>query len=165
MTEKDDTREKAFGPFTIRLAQPADLDALVDVECASFAIPWTPESLSDELTGNDRSVMLVAEQTGRGVLGYIGCWFVLDEGQINNIAVRPDCRHAGVGSALLAALLEFGREKGIARYTLEVRPTNAEARRLYERFGFLTVGRRKNYYADNSEDAIIMLKNIPNENK
>ena len=164
MNDQNAVPKKLLRLLAIRQAQPSDLDALVEIERLSFATPWTPESLSAELNGESRSVVLVAEMAGRGVIGYIGCWFVLDDGQINNIAVHPDCRHTGVGSALLSALLKFGLEKGIARYTLEVRPSNVEARRLYERFGFSAVGQRKNYYEDNSENAIIMLKNMDQPN-
>lgn len=165
MTDQNPFQDRQLRPFTIRQARPSDLDALVEIELASFATPWTPESLSAELNDVGRSVILVAERPGRGVIGYIGCWLVLEEGQINNIAVLPDCRHTGIGHALLTALLEFGYEKGIAQYTLEVRPSNVEARRLYERFGFSAVGERKNYYEDNSENAIIMLKNDSQPNK
>jgi len=145
--------------FRIRRAVPSDLAALAAIERDSFAIPWTEASLADELTGSEHSIMLVAETTEGAVVGYIGCWIVVDEGQINNIAVSPIWRRAGIGGALLAALLNKGRERGLKQYILEVRPSNTAARRLYARFGFTDVGLRKGYYSDNHEDAIIILKN------
>jgi ribosomal-protein-alanine N-acetyltransferase len=151
--------EQAPDHIRIRRATPADLAALVAIERDSFAIPWTEASLAEELTGSEHSIMLVAETTEGAVVGYIGCWIVVDEGQINNIAVSPIWRRAGIGGALLAALLNKGRERGLKRYVLEVRPSNTAARRLYARFGFTDVGLRKGYYSDNHEDAIIMLKN------
>lgn len=143
----------------IRRATPADLTALVAIERDSFTTPWTEESLADELAGSEHTVVLVAETAEGAVVGYIGCWVVMDEGQINNIAVAPAWRCAGIGGALLAALLNEGRERGLKRYVLEVRPSNTAARRLYARFGFTDGGLRKGYYSDNHEDAIIMLKN------
>ena len=151
--------EQAPDHIRIRRATPADLTSLVAIERDSFAIPWTEESLAEELSGSEHTVMLVAETDEGVVVGYIGCWIVLDEGQINNIAVAPAWRRSGIGGALLSGLLTEGRRRGLRRYVLEVRPSNIAARRLYARFGFTDGGLRRGYYSDNNEDAIIMLKN------
>ena len=154
-----EAKDSGQAQVRIRQATSSDLAALAVIERDSFAIPWTEESLADELAGSEHTVMLVAETAEGVVVGYIGCWIVLDEGQINNIAVAPAWRGTGIGGALLSALLTQGRERGLRRYVLEVRPSNIAARRLYARFGFTDGGLRKGYYADNHEDAIIMLKN------
>ncbi len=145
-------------PCRIRAAVQSDLAALTAIEKASFAIPWSDESLAEELNDPGRALVLVAEAEQGEVVGYVSCRIVLDEGQINNLAVVPGRRRTGVGSALLIAMLTEATQKGVRRFFLEVRPSNTGACRLYERFGFVPVGRRKNYYADNQEDAIIMLK-------
>lgn len=145
--------------LTIRHAKPGDLAALVTIERRSFAIPWSEASLAAELSGGDQSTVLVAVTPEDQVIGYIGCWFVFEEGQINNIAVDPGWRHSGVGTALISSLIALGRQQGIRQYLLEVRTSNTPARALYRKFGFVESGMRRGYYRDNDEDAIIMLKN------
>lgn len=159
MTECLQTTPPEKVPITVRTARPTDLAALVSIERRCFAIPWSEESLANELSGSDRSIILAAVTTEDRVVGYVGCWFVYDEGQINNIAVDPDWRCRGIGSLLLDALFTLGRQTGIRSYTLEVRTSNEAALILYRRFGFVAQGLRRAYYTDNGEDAIIMLKN------
>lgn len=95
-------------------------------------------------------------EPGGGVLGYLCLWFVVDEVHITNLAVHPSHRRRGVARALMATILGRYRAEGATRAILEVRPSNHEAQRLYESFGFRTVGRRKAYYFDNGEDALVM---------
>jgi ribosomal-protein-alanine N-acetyltransferase len=92
------------------------------------------------------------------VIGYVGCWMVLEEGQINNIAVDPDWRRMGVARALIQALFAIGRAHGTRQYLLEVRQANHSAQALYRSLGFSEIGVRSAYYGDNDEDAIIMCK-------
>jgi ribosomal-protein-alanine N-acetyltransferase len=87
-------------------------------------------------------------------------WQVCDEGHITNIAVHPEFRRSGVGSALMEALLAEAENRGIAALTLEVRESNHCARSLYRKYGFEDGGMRKAYYADNNEDAVIMWKRL-----
>ena len=96
----------------------------------------------------------MAEEDG-AVLGYAVLSAVLDEGNLDNIAVAPEYRRRGVADALLGALTGFGREC-LALLTLEVRASNAPAIALYEKHGFAAVGRRKNYYSAPREDAVLM---------
>jgi ribosomal-protein-alanine N-acetyltransferase len=81
---------------------------------------------------------------------------MVDDAHITTFSVHPDWRRRGVGQQLLMGVADMAREIGARRLTLEVRASNEAAQRLYERFGFDIVGRRKAYYTDNGEDALIM---------
>lgn len=142
-------------PIAVRAMRMVDIDAVHEIERASFAEPWPAHALRQELTGNRLARYLVAERDGR-VVGYAGLWLMVDDGHITTFGVHPDHRRHGVGLRLLLAVAELAMEVGAARLTLEVRPSNAPARRLYERFGFVEAGRRPRYYSDDGEDALIM---------
>ena len=133
------------------------LDEVAELEKICFSDPWSrnllAESLKDEL-----SAFLVALDESGHVAGYAGVKVVLDEGYIDNIAVRPDCRRRGVAGQLLEVFLNFAAANRLAFLTLEVRPSNTPAIALYEKYGFRTVGRRKNYYEHPTEDAVIMTR-------
>lgn len=135
------------------------IDDLVVVENLSFKIPWSRQSLFDEIINNNMAVYFSALSDGKAV-GYCGMWQVLDEGHITNIAVHPEFRRSGIGSLLLNKLLEEARLRSIKALTLEVRKSNDSAKALYRKYGFEEGGSRKAYYADNHEDAIIMWKRL-----
>lgn len=124
------------------------------LERAYFSHPWSEDMLREELW-NDAAVIVAAEGDDGTVLGYAGLQTVLDEGYINNVAVDPRFRRQGVANELIAAFVRFGKAK-LAFLTLEVRASNAPAITLYEKHGFHEVGRRKDYYDDPKEDAILM---------
>ena len=132
----------------------AHLDGVCAIENACFAHPWSRQSIEAELD-NETSLFYVAVEEGQ-VVGYIGMSFVLDECYIYNVAVKADCRKNGVGSALIQTLVTHCRKNNFAFLTLEVRESNAPARSLYEKFGFIKVGERKNYYSDPTENAVLM---------
>ena len=90
------------------------------------------------------------------IAGYGGMWHVVTEGHITNIAVAPQYRRLGVGSAVVNRLLQTAKEKEMIGVTLEVRVSNAAAKALYEKHGFVSTGIRAKYYTDNNEDAYIM---------
>jgi ribosomal-protein-alanine N-acetyltransferase len=138
------------------LREPADLEGVLEVDALSFTRPWTRAMYESEFLNRDTSRMYVLRTPARLVAGYCAAWFVLDEVHINNIAVRPELRGRGLGSALLARVIEEGRAAGATRATLEVRRSNDDARRLYERFGFRVAGVRRDYYTDPSEDALVL---------
>ncbi len=138
----------------IRPMSFSDLESILALEHKCFSIPWTRGMFEDELLNPD-AIYLVAEVSGN-ICGYAGMWKILDEGHITNIAVHPDFRRKGYGCALVDSLISFARNNDIIAITLEVRPSNSAAISMYERFGFVSCGRRKNYYADNNEDALIM---------
>jgi len=140
--------------INIGLMTPDDLDDIMEIEQKCFSIPWTRASFEQEFN-NKMAVYFVARLNGKAI-GYGGMWKVLDEGHITNIAVHPDFRRLKVGSAIMNTLVEFAGNHGINRITLEVRVSNIAAQNLYRKFGFKAEGRRKAYYADNNEDALIM---------
>lgn len=133
----------------------AHLPAVAALEQVCFpADPWSEELFRNALA-NPHTAILLAEGEDGAVLGYAVLSVVLDEGNLDNIAVAPEARRQGVADALLGALTDFGREH-LAVLMLEVRASNTAAIALYEKRGFAAVGRRKNYYDAPREDAILM---------
>lgn len=132
----------------------SNVAAVAALERACFAQPWSEDLLAEELY-NDMASYIVAVDGEERVMGYAALSAVLDEGSLDRIAVFPEYRRRGVAGALLEAFLRFGRAH-LAFLTLEVRASNAAAIGLYHRYGFQEVGRRKNYYAAEHEDAILM---------
>ena len=118
------------------------------------ADPWSEELFRAALECPD-TALLVAEKEDGAVLGYAVLSAVLDEGNLDNIAVAPHCRRRGVADALLSALTDLGQGR-LSVLFLEVRASNLSAIALYEKHGFAAVGRRKNYYDVPREDAILM---------
>jgi ribosomal-protein-alanine N-acetyltransferase len=138
---------------------PDNVDQIAEIEQECFSKPWSKRMLLEEL--EDLSASFIAAQTPDGkVLGYAGLTVVLDEGYINNIAVRKEYRRSGVATALLDVFLRFGKEKKLSFLTLEVRASNDAAIALYAKYGFEEVGRRRNYYEDPREDALLMTHNF-----
>jgi ribosomal-protein-alanine N-acetyltransferase len=139
-----------------RLADEQDLDGVLAVESESFTNPWTRDMYAWELQNRSMCHILLARTADCRVAGFCAFWLVFDEMHINNIAMRPGFRAQGIGTALLQQALEEGRHLGARRATLEVRASNAAARRLYERMGFYVAGVRRNYYSEPVEDALIL---------
>lgn len=134
----------------------AHLDAAAELEKICFPEdPWSRRLFEEALENQNSSSLLALAENG-SVLGYLVFTAVLDEGSVDNIAVAPEARRQGVASALLEALGRYGRENALASLFLEVRPSNTGAAALYEKLGYREVGRRKNYYLNPKEDAIIM---------
>ena len=136
---------------------PADrshLPQLAALERACFSHPWSEAMLAEELY-NDNASLVASEGEDGTVLGYGMVRAVLDEGCLERIAVVPAYRRQGVAEELLSAFLRFGQAH-LAFLTLEVREGNAPAIALYEKLGFREVGRRKNYYPESKEDAVLM---------
>lgn len=132
------------------------IDAIYEIETMSFALPWSKDSLIKELD-NKNARYFIAILDGK-VVGYIGLWEIIDEGHITNIAIHPDFRGHGFGKTLLAAAVDYCKNKSFYGITLEVRVSNTIAINLYESLGFVNCGIRKNFYTDNNEDGIIMWK-------
>lgn len=142
--------------YVITDAAERQLDAIEAIERECFSTPWTREQLATQLSG-ERHVFLAAELGGQ-VAGYVGMMHVLDEGYISNVAVGGEFRRRGIGDALIEALLSRCESLGLVFVTLEVRRSNAPARALYEKHGFVAVGERRNYYEQPREDAVLMTK-------
>ena len=136
----------------IVVMQERHLAALAEIERACFHAPWSENMLREEL---GKGIFLVAEQDGR-TAGYVGCQTVLDEGYITNVAVSPDFRRQGIARALIAELTAKAGENKLAFVTLEVRESNAPAIALYNGAGFAPVGKRKNFYSNPTENAVLM---------
>jgi ribosomal-protein-alanine N-acetyltransferase len=142
----------------IRRMQLEDLDEIMAIEQVSFPTPWARQSYEGELY-NELSCYLVSEHEGR-VTGYVGTWFIFDEAHITNVAVHPEFRGRRLAEELLTTLEIIAVGRGVRKMTLEVRPSNISALRLYRRLKYLPIGLRKGYYIDNGEDALIMAKNL-----
>jgi [ribosomal protein S18]-alanine N-acetyltransferase len=147
--------------ITLRRATMPDLDDIVAIERASFSDPpWSRDSFL-ALVDSPRAYFTVAcASPTEHVIGYVVAWFVADEAEIANLAVAPDRRGRGVGSRLLDAALVEARLAGARVVHLEVRDSNAAARALYGARGFLAVGRRRRYYRDPVEDALLLRRDF-----
>lgn len=142
--------------LTLSLMNKTDLTDVLEISTLSLKESWSLDSFSKELT-NPLAKYIVAKTKDK-IIGFAGLWIIVDEGHITNIAVHPDYRKKGVGSALVDSLIEHSKKWGCSALTLEVRASNIPAQNLYSKYGFQSEGIRKNYYHDNNEDAIIMWK-------
>lgn len=140
--------------------QLSDISEVAAIERQIFSQPWTENGFRDALEQGN-SLYLVARPEDRSeIVGYCGFQQGLDEAELLNIAVRSDCRGNGVGYTMLHCLLKLGRERGVHRYVLEVRKSNAPALHLYEKLDFVIEGVRKNFYEKPTEDAVIMSRKL-----
>jgi ribosomal-protein-alanine N-acetyltransferase len=142
-------------PVTLEPMTLEDLDDVLAIERASFQTPWSRAAFRYELTQNRVARCAVARR-GRRLAGYLCLWEIGHEIHVTNLATHPDLRRHGIARVLLGAVLQDARGRGVDLAFLEVRPTNVEALGLYERFGFRVIGRRKGYYFDTGEDALVM---------
>ena len=155
-----DEQESEHGPWRMRPMVADDIVSVMAVERRAFKAPWSEDLFRRELT-HDWSTILLASEVGEGgervLLGFVIFWVVHDEIHILNGADDPPARRRQVAKSLLEEVLERGRRQGLALATLEVRKSNTGAIALYEGLGFRPVGVRKGYYADEGEDAIVMV--------
>jgi ribosomal-protein-alanine N-acetyltransferase len=129
---------------------------IAELEKVCFCAPWSENSIRYELT-NPLSLWLVAVENGQ-LLGYVGSQSVMDEADMMNVAVAPECRRKGIARELVEALVAALAQRHVHCLTLEVRASNEPAKALYEALGFEQVGRRPNYYRNPKEDALILRK-------
>jgi len=147
--------------YRVDLATRHDLLEVVEIEDACQLSAWGWDAYNGELV-KPEAIMLVARrgapdwQTGKSLYGFIAARVTAEELHINNIGVRATARGRGIGSALLRAALATARRLGAHTALLEVRANNLAAQALYRRFGFEVTGRRRNYYHDPTEDALLM---------
>lgn len=135
-----------------------DIDGVFEVEKNCFEDYWSKDSFKKELS-NNLAKYLVAKVDGK-VVGYVGIWFVVDEGHITNVAVHENYRGKKIGDKLIKELVQVCKDNKIVSMTLEVRASNTVAQNLYRKYGFKMAGIRKEYYSNNKEDAIIMWNDI-----
>lgn len=155
--------------FRIVRAAPEDLAGIVSLHKEAFSDPWGESAFKDALTGS-RNVFLLARQFDdhKGdleekpglILGYGIIHVVADEAELLNIAVRSDARKNGIGTTLMNILIQEATQRGAARVFLEVRESNQDAVSLYKKHSFFEVGRRRHYYANPLEDAIVLQRNV-----
>lgn len=164
--------------YVLRHMQLSDIPQVIEIDRVAFPMPWSARTYQFEITNRDTSHMIVLEtvesaaRLGRGlrgwfqrlfssslsgtIVGYGGCWLIAGEAHISTIATHSDCRGLGLGELLLAGMLRRAVALGGEYSVLEVRESNLTARRLYEKYEYQVEGRRKGYYRDNGEDALLM---------
>ena len=148
----------------LRRLEQRDLDTVEEIERASYPTPWSRSMFAAELR-KPSSIALGAYLEEGELVGYAFVSRYVDAWHVMNVAVSPSYRRRGIASTLLGRLFEVTASDPRRGYTLEVRVSNAEAIRLYERLGFESRGIRRGYYTDNREDALIMWREPPSEEK
>lgn len=141
----------------MRRMETRDLPDVLAIENISFPNPWHETTFRGEIQNDGLSYPLVfVHRTLERVIGYIVYWRIRDEVQINNIALHPDFKRMGIGETVLRDVIEAARAEGAHFVSLEVRPSNTAARRLYAKLGFEFIGFRRHYYSSPDEDAIVL---------
>jgi ribosomal-protein-alanine N-acetyltransferase len=148
------------GPIAFRRARLEDVDRVMEIEREGFRHPWSRELIARELAHPWSQLLLAEDGAGGPVVGYIVFWLVHDEVHVLNVATALSARRRGIGRALMEAAEAEGRRRGCRISTLEVRRSNAPAVALYRTMGYQQVGVRPNYYAEEGEDAIVMVRAI-----
>jgi len=154
-------------PFLIEPMTLADIPEVVAIEQASYSMTWPEKAYDYELQKNKLAhyfvLRVLPQQTNQStdqpaspIIGLAGFWLMSDEIHINTIAIHPNWRRLGLGEWLLIKLLEEGQALDARVATLEVRPSNQAALALYQKYKFKKVGRRRHYYSNNGEDALIL---------
>lgn len=142
--------------IVIRRMEEADVATVADIEKQCFADPWSEKAFLSAAS-DCNYIYMVAEIDGN-IIGMAGCICSIDEGDLTNVAVRPEYRGQGVAKQVVTELMNQGKRAGILYYTLEVREHNSCAIRLYESLGFVCEGKRPGFYSNPSEDALIYWK-------
>ncbi len=152
---------KAAEKFTIRRMADTDVEGVAQVEADAFTAPWPPALFAEELK-NPLTHYIVLE-AGKKICGYAGFWLVAGEAQVTNIALLKKHQGKGWGSSLVEALIKMAEGCGADSMVLEVRKSNLAAQNLYEKLGLAVVGERKGYYMDDGEDALLMGRQLKEE--
>jgi ribosomal-protein-alanine N-acetyltransferase len=140
----------------LQLLNHDHLDQLVAIDQLALGGLWSADTYARELDSPNSDLLGAINPQGQ-LIGFGCAWAIVDECHITGIALRPEQQRQGLGSVLLWGLLSLARQRGMKRATLEVRPSNRAALSLYEKFGFQEAGRRKRYYADGEDAAILWL--------
>ena len=144
--------------FKTGFAEISDVDSIMKIESAGIAHPWTRDSI-EALINDENKTALKAYVDDGSVIAYVGASYVLDEAEIGNICVLPGYRGRGVGKALLNALMDELKSRGVTVVFLEVESDNSNAVALYEKGGFVQYNTRKNYYGEGS-DAMLYRRSL-----
>ena len=143
----------------LRSLEFGDLPRIMQIELASFSVPWQRITFVNLLRRSDTE--LIGAEQGGVLIGYAICWIMLDEAELGNVAVAPEERGRRIGETLVAAMLERLARRGVRACFLEVRESNLAAQTVYRRRGFEAVGRRRAYYSRPVEDALVMRVDLP----
>ena len=139
--------------FSVRRAITFDAERIAHIEKECFSAPWSVAQVKDEI--EKENVIFLSAVAENNFCGYISGQLILDEFYISNVAVTESFRGNGIASALIEHLISLLSEKNCSLMTLEVRESNVNARKLYEKFGFVNLGIRKNFYSHPTENACI----------
>ena len=147
--------------FSIKIKpmEKNDVDGVIAIESLAYGKHhWSKDSFLSELSNDLAHYFSVFTQIGgeEKLIAYCGCWQILEEAHITNIAVNPEFQRKHIGEAMLMTLINDCYKNLVKYITLEVRAGNKPAIGLYEKYGFKSLGVRKGYYQDNNEDALIM---------
>lgn len=156
----DDAALVEAAGFRIRPLLESDLARVMEIEKECFSTPWQENTFRGLLRRTDTD--LLAAERDRRLVGYAVTWTVLDQAELGNVAVAPEAREAGIGRALVVAILDRIRARGARECFLEVRESNQVAQGLYRDMGFEVVGRRRSYYSVPVEDALVMRRFVSN---
>jgi ribosomal-protein-alanine N-acetyltransferase len=141
----------------LRMSQE-DVEEVARLEKICFSDPWSKENFMDEL--EIKLAIPLVVKLGEEVVGYTCLWHLDDELEVANFAVSPACRRKGIGEEIMKRILWEAKERGCKSVILSVRESNLAAIKLYTKFGFVEVGRRKKYYRLPPEDALTMHKTL-----
>lgn len=142
----------------VRPLEDDDLAGVMEIERASFTTPWRQTTFESLLRRGDTD--LLCATLGEELVGYAVCWTVLDQAELGNVAVAGTARGRGIGGALVDAVLRRVAERGARECFLEVRESNVDAQSVYRNRGFEVVGRRRAYYSQPREDALVMRREV-----
>jgi ribosomal-protein-alanine N-acetyltransferase len=148
--------------LVFRAMRLEDIPYICAIELEAFATPWTAAAFHNELVNNHFAHYMVMEYNNE-IAGYVGIWLIMEEAHITNIAVQSKYRGRKLGERLMRELQKTAAFMGAIRMTLEVRVSNYIAQNLYTKLGFYPVGKRRGYYSDNGEDAVIMWADLPRD--
>jgi len=142
-------------PRSVEPMRAGDLDEVLAIEGASFTMPWSRGAFLYEIEQN-RVARCHVVRDDDTIVGYLCIWEIADEIHVTNIAIHPAHRRRGIARDLLSGLIAEARARDLRMIVLEVRPSNHQAIALYESFNFRVTGRRRGYYYDTGEDALVM---------
>ena len=148
--------KKSSDEIVIERMEEDDLDEVLEIEKRSFAAPWSKNIFKETLSFPLSVNLVVRKRVDNKVAGYANFYLVGKEVQVLNIAIKPELKRRGYGTGLLSYAIDFLKVRGGEEFYLEVREGNSEAMRLYEALGFEKIGKRKGYYSETKEDAIVM---------
>ncbi len=146
-------------PAHLKSATVDDLEILLSLDAACFGKLWSRDHYLREIDSPNSDILIFYHPETARPVAYGCVWAIVDEAHITILGTLPDHQRRGYARQVLAGLLHLAVVRELKRSTLEVRASHVGAIALYESFGFETAGRRKNYYSDNKEDALILWRN------